>query len=557
MKRTLLLVFFIAIVLVLPNVGAAEGSGYGLDSLAKKDTVCSLLSSFRQQYSVETANLIMAELEKREITEYPLTFSATDSKEKVQMTVNYHVADYLYLIHQYDLSIGCATEALALSKTVKDKDFQADILSILAIGNTRLSNFEAAAHFAEQCYLLDKESGDLDRISSSLNTLAGIYVSARRYDIAEKYVLKGIEVCKKAKYKPRLSILLGMASEVYHAKGNDELSLDFAQKAYDLDTELGREPQAMIRLSQRASALIGLSRFDEAEADLLQVIPYFRKVNNLPSLIISCNKMGRLLYLEGRFSEASQFYREAADISAQIKDSHNEMQARKGLFETLISSDSKEAQIQYELYDRIKDSLYNLASAESLSHYEASLENDALKTEYFKANRAKHLIILFGLLLAAVLAVTVWLIMRRRIIAQRAAMESALRALRMEYEDSQQQDQAQSQTPEINKADQAFLDKLVSYVADNIDSGRLGVEDIASHMCLSSSQLGRKVKSLTGLTTQNYVLRLRLERAKMLLHDEPESSVADIASRCGFEDAASFSRAFKRTFNTSPSKTRG
>ncbi|MBQ1747217.1 MAG: helix-turn-helix transcriptional regulator, partial [Bacteroidales bacterium] len=105
--------------------------------------------------------------------------------------------------------------------------------------------------------------------------------------------------------------------------------------------------------------------------------------------------------------------------------------------------------------------------------------------------------------------------------------------------------------------DRTFLDKLASYVISNLDSGHLGVEDIASHMCLSSGQLNRRIKTITGFTTQNYVLRLRLEQARILLQGEPQSQIADIAYRCGFEDAASFSRAFKRVFDATPSQIRG
>ena len=76
-------------------------------------------------------------------------------------------------------------------------------------------------------------------------------------------------------------------------------------------------------------------------------------------------------------------------------------------------------------------------------------------------------------------------------------------------------------------------------------------------MCLSSGQLNRKMKSITGNTTQNYVLRLRLEQARILLQSDSESPIADIAYRCGFEDAATFSRAFKRVFDSTPSQMRG
>ena len=58
-------------------------------------------------------------------------------------------------------------------------------------------------------------------MSSSLNTLAGIYIGANQPHEAEQYILKAIELAKKANNPARMAVLQGMASEVYHAQGND------------------------------------------------------------------------------------------------------------------------------------------------------------------------------------------------------------------------------------------------------------------------------------------------------------------------------------------------
>ena len=50
-------------------------------------------------------------------------------------------------------------------------------------------------------------------------------------------------------------------------------------------------------------------------------------------------------------------------------------------------------------------------------------------------------------------------------------------------------------------------------------------------------------------------MRIRLEQAKRLLSDST-LQVSEVAYKCGFDDVASFSRAFKRTFSLSPSQYR-
>ena len=62
----------------------------------------------------------------------------------------------------------------------QDESSRADCLNILAISYFRLSDFSKAADYARLCLELDEKSGDPDRISSSLNTLAGIHVGANQ-----------------------------------------------------------------------------------------------------------------------------------------------------------------------------------------------------------------------------------------------------------------------------------------------------------------------------------------------------------------------------------------
>ena len=151
------------------------------------------------------------------------------------------------------------------------------------MGYVRLSDFAKAADYARQCYVLDEKSGDADRISSSLNTIAGIYMAGDQPEEGEKYILRALEYAAKADNPPRMAVLHGMASEIFHAEGKDEEALKYADMAFEEEKALGREYQAAVRLTQKASALIGLNRWDEAEALLEKVIPYFKAVGDVHS----------------------------------------------------------------------------------------------------------------------------------------------------------------------------------------------------------------------------------------------------------------------------------
>ena len=102
-----------------------------------------------------------------------------------------------------------------------------------------------------------------------------------------------------------------------------------------------------------------------------------------------------------------------------------------------------------------------------------------------------------------------------------------------------------------NRKDIDFLERVTNIIYR--ESGKTGdiISLLASEMCLSTSQLNRRIKAATGLTTTNYVLKVRLNKAKKLLM-KSQKPIGEIALDCGFGDFAYFSRSFKKEFVMTP-----
>ncbi|RFU49574.1 helix-turn-helix domain-containing protein [Paraburkholderia sp. DHOC27] len=81
----------------------------------------------------------------------------------------------------------------------------------------------------------------------------------------------------------------------------------------------------------------------------------------------------------------------------------------------------------------------------------------------------------------------------------------------------------------------------------------LSVNGIAAELNMSASALTRALKT-AGLSPMRYAWTLRLEQAARLLSGTAKHPVRvkEVAYRCGFSDAAHFSRAFKARYGMSP-----
>lgn len=107
-----------------------------------------------------------------------------------------------------------------------------------------------------------------------------------------------------------------------------------------------------------------------------------------------------------------------------------------------------------------------------------------------------------------------------------------------------------------NKVNQYFLERLTSIIKKEMASGSVSLEAIASQMYITRGQLTRRVKAIKGMTTQQYAMKVRLTHASNLLKNNTDMAISEVAFRCGFEDATSFSRAFRRKYGISPSEYR-
>jgi len=96
-----------------------------------------------------------------------------------------------------------------------------------------------------------------------------------------------------------------------------------------------------------------------------------------------------------------------------------------------------------------------------------------------------------------------------------------------------------------------FLERVTNHIYKELTNTENIIEKISSEVCLSSSQLNRKIKAITGMTTSNYVLKTRLNKAKKMLTIS-QKPIGDIATECGFNDFAYFSRSFKKEFGMTP-----
>jgi signal transduction histidine kinase/DNA-binding response OmpR family regulator len=97
-----------------------------------------------------------------------------------------------------------------------------------------------------------------------------------------------------------------------------------------------------------------------------------------------------------------------------------------------------------------------------------------------------------------------------------------------------------------------FLLELNKDILSNIDDNQYEVSHLADALNVSERTLHRRVKSLTGLSPKQYIIGLRMQKARELLEKGTHSTIKEIALTVGISNQSYFSELYERHFGRKP-----
>lgn len=562
-----------------------------------------LLEVFNKRADAKSANRFFNALRQIGFTDEDIVFGPDAPKDSLRQQVWLWAADWFYHQHAYNSAEKYALKALPLYHPSNDS--RADCLNLLSITYIRRGDFQRATTYAKQCVDIDIKSGNHNSISSSLNTLAGIYLAASQPKEAEQYITQAISHVERVNNPTRQAVIFGMASEIYNALGDYKRALSYSEKAFQTDSLQGRTVEAAVRLSQKCAALLGLKRYEEAEHTLRRILPQLRAANKKSSVGITLNQLGQVLLEQGRHSDAVPHFREAAAHFASLGDIHNEARSHQGLYESYWTLNPDSAKFHLKRFEQLKDTLYTHATADALARYNAEFGNDRMREENASIRRAHQLTIAGGAIALALILLGVWFLVRRiQARHRRHTLELVheIERLRQGHrwrmqpeadetaiptkETAEATDETAAATEEIpvssgenpissgenaatsdetpaatdetalSDEDSRFLLRVVETVNALLPTGECNIPRIAEELGTSASTLRRRVTRATGENPGDFVRAIQMERAVALLSQPDGVPILQVAALCGFTEASAFTTSFKRIYGCTPKQFR-
>lgn len=101
----------------------------------------------------------------------------------------------------------------------------------------------------------------------------------------------------------------------------------------------------------------------------------------------------------------------------------------------------------------------------------------------------------------------------------------------------------------------ARINRVIDHIQTHLHSD-LSLARLAKVASFSPYHFHRIFAAMVGETLNQFIARLRAERAASRLSANPSQSITEIALDCGYSSSATFSRAFRDAFGMSPSEWR-
>lgn len=102
----------------------------------------------------------------------------------------------------------------------------------------------------------------------------------------------------------------------------------------------------------------------------------------------------------------------------------------------------------------------------------------------------------------------------------------------------------------------SLMEEAVDYIEQNFWDDQLGAAELAGKLHISAQYFGQLFLEFTGKSVSEYIIQVRMEKARNYLLARPDLEIMEVAKKVGYHSASYFSTAFKKYYGVTPSRLR-
>lgn len=475
--------------------------------------------------------------------------------------------------NQFEEAIRLHTKELELAKSIGDSNEVVVALNQIGTNYRRLGMLGEAARYHFEALARTKRLPDqadssvrMNRVRS-LNGLGNIYMTIGDMKNADAFFRKALAGEKLLGSKLGQAINLANIGKVKEDIGETDSAWIYYRYSLAMNRQVKSKLGEALCYSHFARLHEKEGNIQEAMAEYQHTIDMLAESPDDWHKLDATLNLARLYFKQGDGVMAKDLLKQSETVAEHIHSLEHRSLVHKLYYEIYDSEGNATVALShYKRSMELKDSLLSNRKTEQIENMRVALVRQCQQCKLERvqnlyqgeryAHRVTTIVLIFLVLVGVCVIVSLWYTLRER--NKTHLIMQQMNKSKEDFFANLAIDPAELKTAEtiINEQDRQFLGRFVDVVYSQMGKGKTDVESVAEQMKLSRAQLNRRILSITGQNTLSYITQIRISKAKRLLRADLVTPIGDIATKCGFDDVAYFSRFFKLQTGMTPSQYR-
>lgn len=223
---------------------------------------------------------------------------------------------------KYEAALTFCRQGMDIVKTLSDDQATQRIVARLELiqGSIywRKGDYPpAVAHF-ERCIELQRQIGDRQKVSSTLNNLAVVYWSQGDYAQAARYLRQSLDISQEIGDTYGTAMCYNNLGVISYTLGEYEDAIDEYQRSLEIRQEIGDSLGIADVYTNLGEVYYALEDYDEALVHLQKAAERFRELGNDSALFDVTKLLAQVELAQGDLDEALAFGQRALDLAREI-----------------------------------------------------------------------------------------------------------------------------------------------------------------------------------------------------------------------------------------------
>ena len=313
-----------------------------------------------------------------------ITLSCGKTKDNSQRTHKLLRADSVmeeayqcYDNADFSKSIELSRRVLPIYSASHDSAGMSDVFSHLSACYHRISMTDSALSNGFAGLRIDEKLNDKERLSSSYNNLAGIFVGCERPEEAKAFIVKAISIENEiTPARPTsLAIRYGIAAEVYLKLNKSDTALTYINKAFEIDSVAADTVHMARRLAVMGDTYNAMNNPSKALECYNRSLNFLEITGDKYSQMLTYKNLGSLHDKQGNTAEAIKCLEQSAQLAKECNAKRVLQQDYVLMAGVLRDSDPRQALELMRQSNDLKDSIFNDASSKLSAQYAMEFES--------------------------------------------------------------------------------------------------------------------------------------------------------------------------------------